>query len=285
MTSKNFLVLLIIFSVSGFFVWKFTTEKAMEGDLSLKPNDKFEKREVVENKYAISNGNEKVVLIDGGHADFSGVISGSDKKDIAEWHENDVLTDEADNSDYVSYSDELLTNLSNSGDLKAMKILAIRYSEKSRKTSDLDQISEFMKKNAELVEKSIVYGDREFFGIIPEKSKAISQIASLGSAPEQKHQAIIKALAYSEFMALRGDFGAKYEEQKKLYTIYDISSSLTNEDKNAIKKKAKEIYDHYEAQRIQLGLGNFDNSVPAGKEKIFKTMRENYRQEMGNNAF
>lgn len=212
-------------------------------------------------------------------------LSSLDKKDIADWHKNDVLTNEAANSDYISYADELLTSLSSSGDLKATKILAVRYLDRISQTTDLDQISDLMKKNAELVERAIVYGDREFFGVMPKISKANSKITSPNSTAEQKHQATIEVLAYAEFMALRGEFGAKYQEQKNLYSIYGVSDRLTVEDKAAIKTKAKEIYDYYEAQRIQLGLGAFDNTVPAGKQKIHQKMQENYNQEMGENAF
>ena len=278
---KIFPVFLLVCLVFGFVIWNLVNNQNevsenREISTGLTENTAAKPIEMVESSHALMS--EEFNVIDEG-------LSELDKKDIMEWHKNDVLTNEEAISDYVSYSDEALIALSNSGDLKAMKILANRYLKEAGKPENSSQIIELMKKHADLVEKSIVYGDREFFGKMPKLSKATSKIVSPISTNEQKREAVLEALAYMEFMALRGSFGAKYEEHKNLYSIYGISERLTDSDKAAIREKAKEIYDGYEGQRIQLGLGVFDNSVPPGKGKVFKKFRETYLREMGDNAF
>ena len=215
------------------------------------------------------------------------VLENSDLYDIKEWHKADVFTADEANQDYASYAENTLQELSEAGDVRAMKVLVLRYLEESKETTDLNRIVAITEKSNALIEKAIIYGDRELLGVMPEKSIIKSRLISPSATPEQKHAATIDALAYAEFMGLRGSLGLKYEEQKSFFSTYKnfgIPTSLTPSDKAKIRTRAKEIYDSYEQQRVNLGLGSFDSSLPEGKRKSFEMQKEIYLKEMGDNA-
>lgn len=214
-------------------------------------------------------------------------LSSSDKADIRDWHKADVLTIDAANSDYASYDESLLSELAQSGDVKAMKLLVTRYLKRSNETSDLEVISELSEKIDALVEKSVIYGDRELFGMMPGKNLLKAKLVSPLSSPAEKRDAAINLLAYGEFMGLRGSLGDKYQEQMTLYSTYSnygLPQQLSENDKTVIRTQAKSIYDEYEQKRLHLGLGAFDNTIPEGKKKAFELQYQQYLEEMGGNA-
>lgn len=167
-----------------------------------------------------------------------------------------------------------------------MKMLALRYQQQIRNIQ-ADEYPAFRKKLNALYDKAIVYGDKEFLGFMPGLSNATSQISDPRLTPEQKHQAAIDLLAHTEFMGLRGSLKRKYTEQIQAFEIYPefgFPKTLTEADKQLVREKAKEIYDQYEKQRLELGLGPFDNSVPEELSKVYEYERRVYEVKMGNNA-
>lgn len=183
------------------------------------------------------------------------------------------------NSDYAVYDEATLKKMADSGDVMAMKALWLRYF-KNDDHNDIEQMNE-------LVNKAIVYGDREMFTYMPELNDLNSRFGNPNATPEKKHSAMIDILAYHEFMGLRGYLIEKYHGQSGFFRMNSTPEapiSLTETDKEAVCARAKEIYAAYEAERIKLGLGAFDNSVSDGQKKMYERQQEVYLQEMGDNA-
>lgn len=207
-------------------------------------------------------------------------------QEIEARQKNDVLGVERESSDYANYSDEILTGLASSGDVIAMKMLALRYQQQIRNIED-DKYPAFREKLNSLYNKAIVYGDREFLGFMPGLTESQRRISDPRLTAEQKHQAAIDLLAHTEFMGLRGALKQKYTNQIQAYDIYPefgFPLTITEADKQLVREKAQEIYKQYEKQRLELGLGPFDNSVPEELSKVYEYERRVYELKMGNNA-
>lgn len=201
-------------------------------------------------------------------------------------HKDDVRGQQYQSIDYGTYDISTLESLANSGDVKAMKVLSLRYLELalSNKISS-EQMIEYSEKKNHYTSKAIIYGDREMLSLMPELKKEISHLESSGLTPEEKHNTILNVLAHYEFMGLRGSMRDKYDGQRLFFKTYSDSlglpSSLSEADKNAVRTKAKEIYDAQEKKRIELGLGPFDNSNPENVLKAYELQKQLYLSEMG----
>ena len=201
-------------------------------------------------------------------------------------HRNDVVGVGRESSDYANYSDEALTELANAGDVVAMKMLALRYQQKVRDIEP-DKYPAFREKLNALYNKAIVYGDRELLAFMPGLRDAQNRISDPRLTAEQKYQAAIDLLAHTEFMGLRGALKQKYTDQIEAFEIYPefgFPLTITEVDKQLVREKAQEIYKQYEKQRLELGLGPFDNSVPEELSKVYEYERRVYELKMGNNA-
>lgn len=277
---KKLLIFLVIvmFSVMGLVIWWSPLF------------EKHPQKTIGESKGSVGVSSISTQFV--ANADLSAVkddskFSDRDRSDIIGAHKDDVIIENGNNQDYVFYNENVLQQLIDAGDVRAMKVLYLRYLDEAQKATNPDKIIELAQRKRGLITKSIVYGDRELLAFIPEKHEAESRITSPNTTPEQKHQAAIDVLAYSEFMGLRGSLGDKFDEQKAFFAVYSQFGApkiLTDSDKAAIRTKAQEIYDSYEQERIKLGLGSFDNSVPEGMKKAFEKQKQSYLDSMGKNA-
>lgn len=77
---------------------------------------------------------------------------------------------------------------------------------------------------------------------------------------EERTQYIVDSLAYLRVAELRGDFWPSIQSKHRL--TRQFKSFLTEDVKSQINPRADELYSKFEQQRINLGLGPFDNSVP-----------------------
>ena len=83
---------------------------------------------------------------------------------------------------------------------------------------------------------------------------------------------IINTFAYYDLLELRGA-GQLYQTgpDKSIlegHLLEYYGYVLTDKDYAEVDKKAKQLYDHYQAERRKLGLGNFDNSIPDEVKKF-----------------
>ena len=65
------------------------------------------------------------------------------------------------------------------------------------------------------------------------------------------------------------------------YRHLGLPTGLSDDDKNIVRERAKKFYDQMEQKRIELGLGPFDNSIPASIQKDYEMQRERYLSKLG----
>ncbi|HTF97128.1 MAG TPA: hypothetical protein VL995_13415 [Cellvibrio sp.] len=98
---------------------------------------------------------------------------------------------------------------------------------------------------------------------------SISTAVSLSAPEEVKRAGLIDALTYKKVAEIRGDFYSSRGINMDHFET-QLRVRLTDEDKALAEKKARPLYDELESQRIQLGLGKFDNSVPPAVEAYYR---------------
>jgi len=88
-------------------------------------------------------------------------------------------------------------------------------------------------------------------------------VARSNSSSAEAKEHYKKAMAWFEVASIRND---KFMTQmKQSYEVYSKDLELTPADQAQIKKLAEEMYKSLEDERINKGLGSFDNSLPGAK--------------------
>lgn len=157
-------------------------------------------------------------------------------------------------SDYQNYDLETLKKLGDSGDIRALHMLA----------GKAESIGE---SNAIL-----------FSAAIHGSTGALSQIAlSLetefdirNKSVEERKPYIMESLAYYDAAQLRGDWWGNIQGKDSLLKRYP--TEFLDVEKAYIQNRAQEIYDDLQQKRTQMGLGDFDNSVPDEVIKFYEEM-------------
>lgn len=222
--------------------------------------------------------------------------SQQDIEDIRQYFENSVSHDR-DGKVYTHYSEQILIDLAEQGDLQAIKELAYRYATEGPSliegsggdiTNQNIINSQFWHdQTKKYLTKAIVYGDRELL----EKAAIFLADPVDYSDPESIRKATLKKLSFWEFASMRGNHMNKYYGAVNEINVYEGlfgKLNLTAEDKDFIYKNAKKIYDSFEQERINLGLGPFDNSVPNHLLDTTSKDGEEYKlyiDKLGGNAF
>lgn len=160
---------------------------------------------------------------------------------------------------YESYDTGTLENLANSGDVRAMLQLARRYAEEFIAKGDADKGFELRN---ELYFKAAVYGST---GALLQLGLA-ANTGSLKSSKKGRELAL-EPLAYYEVAAMRGDRLAKLRLSD--LSIQGNDLILNDADYTYIETRAEEIYQDFQRQRHDLGLGEFDNEIPEPVVRYF----------------
>jgi hypothetical protein len=153
--------------------------------------------------------------------------------------------------EYYSYNLETLRTLAeNSHDVKAMTVLA-----------QMSGAAERLK----WYRLAAVYGSSDAL-----VGAAIASFENDPATPDDvKRAQLLDALAYKKVAELRNDFLAT-----RGFDIETLQNQagirLTDEDKTMAEQMAQPLYDELEAQRVQLGLGKFDNSAPPVVEAYYR---------------
>lgn len=261
-----FLIAFILFFVSDKF---FETKTSMAQD---EPTDQILVTEVDNNPESAAVENQ---------VDSAQVVKEDNEISMVRWHEDDVIESKINNQDYGSYDDSTLEELIKNGDVKAMKVLALRYLNKEDRD---EKVIGNMEKYDQLMSKAILYGDRQSLPSLPELSKEINRLHSPQLTEEEKLDVVLNILSYHEFMAMRGSAATKYDEQITFFAAYKhlgLPSSFSDEQKSIIRERGKKFYDQMEQKRIELGLGPFDNSIPVSAQKAYEMQKQRYLSKLG----
>jgi len=159
---------------------------------------------------------------------------------------------------YRAYSDQILSDLVKNGDTIAMSVME----ERAIDAGDIAKAKTY-------AELGIAYGSLRSI-----KSMAIYTEPSFSGFPIETAKAQLKeSFAYLELLSIRGDSQSatlKRSISLELFEQgYGQENSLNSEDEKWIRARALELYNHYRAERIKLGLGDFDNSIPKEVTDLF----------------
>lgn len=195
---------------------------------------------------------------------------------------------------YHTYDDETLKALADGGDVMAIKEVAHRLIRNSPSQEFLDGLTveeerEFWEKRKQkkkkYLELAIVYGDTELFDHAEDLYGEDYDISN----PVEVREALLEKLAFFEFVAMRGNQSRKYASVPGLINVYGERLKeplvLTEDDKAFIRERAQAIYDSYETQRENLGLGPFENIEEYHRNIPGYEPFQEYQETMGDNAF
>jgi hypothetical protein len=158
----------------------------------------------------------------------------------------DLLSEDFNGApDYRNYPKDVLEKLASEGDLRALHTLA----RKPMRTVERRGI----------LTKAATYGST--FALIQIANGITTQKDFMPNPTEEnKRLAIMDALAYVEVVKMRGEIIASKENAITIRDVYHFVP--TEGERQLIQEKAQVIYNDLNSKRKELGLDEFDNSVP-----------------------
>lgn len=192
----------------------------------------------VENQAAlISNNHEKQIERQ--------PISEYQASEIKKWQESRGHFDDHQLGDYLAYDVSTLEKLSSAGDMKAMQLLALEKIKQGDFTSAYD-----------------LYLDAASLGSTYALAAGSSMRTSqfyLEENAEQKENYLLDAISLLNVAAKRNDIVVN---NSYIQTIKDINRVVLSPDQEeTVVKMTDELYQKLLSKRVELGLGDFDNSV------------------------
>lgn len=165
---------------------------------------------------------------------------------------------------YKNYETSVLEQLSDSGDIVAMHVLADRYLNEFIARGDGQHGIELQRQT---FSRAATYGSTWALNQI---ALSLSTEAALVNSPEQRRNMILDSLAYLDVAERRGDRLPKITSRK--LTLEEYGFSPSKEELEHIKNRANAIYDDMAEKRQELGLPEFDNNVPESVSRFFSRM-------------
>lgn len=197
------------------------------------------------------------------HSSNNAWNSPSGYEEVEQWKISRGYFSMSDIQTYAHYGAETIKKLAMEGDLKAIEVLARMQ----------------IQAGAELHEIVTTY----FYGAIFGSTKAIGMAGNIskpnpGSSRFSGEKGAdlfkkesLEALAIYQVSLLRGD-----REVQPTITEVRKNLSLTPNEEQLIQDRAQEIYQDLLDRRKQLGLGDFDNTVPEKVDDYFNAMERGF---------
>jgi hypothetical protein len=171
----------------------------------------------------------------------------------------------SEDTEYKNYDESTLRTLANGGDIRALHELADRYI--YGKISGPE--GHGVKATNELFWKAAVYGSTEALSGLA-LNKETLDYSDTGPERENRQHAL-EILSLYNTAALRGDEWPNLVNAKDFKFLNHIN--LSDDEKKYIEQRSQEIYNDLLQKRIELGLGDFDNSQPESVKKYFARLR------------
>jgi hypothetical protein len=162
-------------------------------------------------------------------------------------------------NEYKAYDLETLERLAETGDLKAMSALSWLYLSNERYGRP-----DSLVKYENILHRAAVYGSTAAFGKLSRFS--INLEPGTGAV---KYEDLIEGFAWAHVATLRGDM---LPSNSALVHAGIHQFEFTDKAAAQIKNRAHELYNQLEKQRIEMGLGKFDNSRPPEVDNLFKNL-------------
>ena len=158
------------------------------------------------------------------------------------------------NSEYLTYNIETLDKLVNSGDVQAIVPLGLAY----LRRSGIDTANQFF---LDMAARGYTHVFNTM-GSFLETDRNNNSVTT-----EEKASSAIEILANYNVAELRGDRWPNIASANSFIRSNNIQ--LSDEDLQKVNARSQEIYNQMQQKRTELGLGDFDNSVPASVKKYF----------------
>lgn len=175
--------------------------------------------------------------------------------------------------EYQSYDESTLRQLGNDGDIRALHRLAKMCVDKDHYMLEGygGAVAE------EYLWRAAVLGS----------SKALADLALMhdarvfgtpGISATEKRLAVIEVLARYDAASYRGNRYPNINDASVFKETYQIN--LSTEEQLKVNNRAQEIYDSLSKRRSELGLDEFDNSVPDSVEKFFEVQESIFKENL-----
>lgn len=189
----------------------------------------------------------------------------ADAAEIIQWYrERGKFFDEHD-SEYKNYDETTLKKLADSGDIRALHALADLYIDDEH--FGLEGYG--LEATNDLFWKAAAYGSTEALYHLGLNMETMNY-SSTGPEPENRKHAL-EILSLYNTAALRGDEMPNLVSANAFKFLNHIN--LSDDEKKFIEQRSQEIYSQLLQKRVELGLGNFDNSQPESVKKYFARLR------------
>lgn len=167
------------------------------------------------------------------------------------------------NREYVSYNQATLEKLSANGDIRAMHALANMYQDDVHLHQYGADAANILYRNA------AVYGSTQALADLAVDHQV--RFFSHETNEQAKKAAGLEVLALYNVAELRGDKWANLNEG----LLFKRGLTISVEEQQYINMRSQQIYDELRQRRNELGLGEFDNSVPDTVKHFFEQLELN----------
>jgi hypothetical protein len=168
--------------------------------------------------------------------------------------------------EYKNYDELTLRKLADTGDIRALHALADLYIDDEH--FGLEGYG--LEATNDLFWKAAAYGSTE---ALYQLALNMETLKYSSTGPElENRKYVLEILSLYNTAALRGDEMPNLVSAKAFKFLNHIN--LSSEEKRFIEQRSQEIYNQLLQKRIELGLGNFDNSQPESVKKYFARLRE-----------
>ncbi len=179
----------------------------------------------------------------------------SEAEVVRKWEESRGRFDEESLKDYAGYGLDTLKSLVENGDVKAMIALARLY------VSEQYAGEYGVKYSMPLLKVAAIHGSSyamELYAIQYEAEHFVNGTSD--------RNVLLEVLSWNNAAALRGDV---YPNNSATLDLRRKNIQLNAEEIQAIRNRSAEIYQQLLSERRNMGLGDFDDSVPVEVQKYF----------------
>lgn len=179
----------------------------------------------------------------------------SEAEVVRKWEESRGRFDEESLKDYAGYDLDTLRSLVANGDVKAMIALARLY------ISEQYAGEYGVKYSMPLLKVAAIHGSSyamELYAIQYEAEHFVNGTSD--------RNVLLETLSWNNAAALRGDV---YPNNSATLDLRRKNIQLSANEIQSIRNRSEEIYQQLLSERKNMGLGDFDNSVPVEVQKYF----------------
>lgn len=166
-------------------------------------------------------------------------------------------------SEYLSYNQDTLEKLALGGDIRAMQMLAKMYMDREH----FEQYGFVAAKKQYW--NAAVHGSTEALIVLATLERTL--VYDLATDEAEKKAQALEVLAIYKAVELRGDLWSPSNQVPVFKEMNHIS--ISEIEQATINQRAQQIYSDLQQQRKEVGLGDFDNSIPESVKKFSEKVK------------